>query len=252
MNHVRNSDFGIFVFAPDDTATINGSLLKVTRDNVVYEAGLFGGHLSPGRCFIVIPRTAKIRMPSDLLGMTVGHYEDNRTDKNYISAVATFARQVEQEVSRQGIFPGQLDGMVRELAARFECCDWIPDGRDPKDPSKERVVKKRRVSQDIETYCRSQAVNKHRLLREQRPGYCYVLLTAIMLRPEEGDADLLVQIDRKALPPVFVLHRVADVIDVLKKAKLFDARQAVALRRWGGALPGITAALNDRINKATS
>src|SRR5271165_4021727 len=56
MKNLRDSDFGIFVFAPDDTATIKGDLLNITRDNVVYEAGLFGGYLSPERCFIVIPR----------------------------------------------------------------------------------------------------------------------------------------------------------------------------------------------------
>jgi predicted nucleotide-binding protein len=72
LKNLRDSDFGIFVFAPDDTATIKGELLNVPRDNVVYEAGLFSGYLCPERCFIVAPQTVKVHVPSDLLGMTLG------------------------------------------------------------------------------------------------------------------------------------------------------------------------------------
>lgn len=50
QRHLHNSDFGIFVFALDDTATIKGDFLKVTRDNVVYEAGLFGGYSRRACC----------------------------------------------------------------------------------------------------------------------------------------------------------------------------------------------------------
>jgi hypothetical protein len=57
----------------------------------VYEAGLFGGYLSPTRCFIVIPATAKmLRIPSDLLGMTLGRYKDNRSDKKAFLRLLAF------------------------------------------------------------------------------------------------------------------------------------------------------------------
>src|SRR4051812_5621773 len=76
---VRDSDFGIFVFAPDDTTTKRDSLLHSPRDNVIFEAGLFAGYLGPERCFIAIPQQARIHLPSDLLGITLGHYEDERS-----------------------------------------------------------------------------------------------------------------------------------------------------------------------------
>jgi len=191
-------------------------------------------------------------MPTDLLGMTVGHYEDARTDKNYISAVSGFSRQVEAEIERRGLFGGHLDARLRELAVRFECCDLVPNGNDPKDPSKERVAQKRLVGRDITAYCRFHPVNKHRLLWEQRHGYCYVLLTAIEQGPEEGDVDLLLQIEQKALPPVFILFKLVEAIEALKKAHKFDKAKAVVLQQWAVALPGVTPELTDRIVRATA
>jgi predicted nucleotide-binding protein len=144
MRHLHNSDFGIFVFAPDDSAEIRKVVLSIPRDNVVYEAGLFSGHLGPERCFIVTPLTQKIGIPSDLLGMTLGSYEDNRTDNNYDAAVGSFCDQVETAITQQGLFDRHLDAPLRELAVQFESCDFSPDGTDPSDPSKQRVARKKR------------------------------------------------------------------------------------------------------------
>jgi predicted nucleotide-binding protein len=36
IRNLHDSDFGIFVFAPDDVATIRLDLLNIPRDNVVY------------------------------------------------------------------------------------------------------------------------------------------------------------------------------------------------------------------------
>jgi predicted nucleotide-binding protein len=128
MKNLRDSDFGIFVFAADDTASIKGEFLNVPRDNVVYEAGMFAGYLSPERCFIAVPKSVPVRIPTDLLGMTLGFYEDDRSDKNYVSAVSTFCRQAMMQISRQGLFTGQPREMLRELCMKFQCCDWITDG----------------------------------------------------------------------------------------------------------------------------
>jgi hypothetical protein len=127
MRNLKDSDFGIFVFAADDTATIKDKLLNVPRDNVVYEAGLFSGYLSPHRCLIAVPQSVPIHVPTDLLGMTYGTYEDARTDKNYLAAVSTFCRQVKTEIQNLGLFSGNPQEALRELCAKFQCCDWIPD-----------------------------------------------------------------------------------------------------------------------------
>jgi predicted nucleotide-binding protein with TIR-like domain len=72
-------DFAAFAFARDDWTT-NGSSASLPsesgqaspRDNVVFEAGLFGGTLGMRRTFILHANGSKL--PSDLLGLTCVRY----------------------------------------------------------------------------------------------------------------------------------------------------------------------------------
>jgi hypothetical protein len=73
-------DFAAFVFAQDDWTTHSpqalpspGSGQASPRDNVVFEAGLFGGTLGMPRTFILHANGSKL--PSDLLGLTCVRYE---------------------------------------------------------------------------------------------------------------------------------------------------------------------------------
>jgi hypothetical protein len=72
-------DFAAFVFAQDDwtSNTLQISTPELgqasPRDNVVFEAGLFGGVLGMRRTFILHAKGAKL--PSDLLGLTCVRYE---------------------------------------------------------------------------------------------------------------------------------------------------------------------------------
>jgi hypothetical protein len=74
-------DFAAFVFARDDWTTNSppasdptGSGEASPRDNVVFEAGLFGGVLGMRRTFILHASGSKL--PSDLLGLTCVRYEE--------------------------------------------------------------------------------------------------------------------------------------------------------------------------------
>ena len=73
-------DFAAFVFARDDWTTTSapaplptGSGQASPRDNVVFEAGLFGGVLGMRRTFILHASGAKL--PTDLLGLTCVRYD---------------------------------------------------------------------------------------------------------------------------------------------------------------------------------
>lgn len=75
----RQVDFAAFVFARDDwtSGAPAESGQASPRDNVVFEAGLFGGVLGMRRTFILHARGAKL--PTDLLGLTSVRYDGAAT-----------------------------------------------------------------------------------------------------------------------------------------------------------------------------
>jgi hypothetical protein len=82
----REVDFAAFVFAQDDwtsggsstfDAAADAAVQASPRDNVVFEAGLFGGVLGMDRTFILHANGAKL--PTDLLGLTCVRYGDSAT-----------------------------------------------------------------------------------------------------------------------------------------------------------------------------
>src|SRR6476469_10617011 len=72
-------DFAAFVFAQDDWTTSGASQSGQAspRDNVVFQAGLFGGALGIRRTFILHAHGAKL--PTDLLGLTSSRYDPDTT-----------------------------------------------------------------------------------------------------------------------------------------------------------------------------
>jgi Predicted nucleotide-binding protein containing TIR-like domain len=78
----REVDFAAFVFAQDDWTARGASPEAASgqaspRDNVVFEAGLFGGALGIRRTFILHANGAKL--PTDLLGLTSIRYDPDTT-----------------------------------------------------------------------------------------------------------------------------------------------------------------------------
>ena len=106
-------DFATFVFAQDDWTTTSPLTSPVPesgqaspRDNVVFEAGLFGGVLGMRRTFILHASGAKL--PSDLLGLTCVRYREAGTPAEM---------KVVNEILRKAI---ENEGHV----ARIEGCWW--------------------------------------------------------------------------------------------------------------------------------
>jgi predicted nucleotide-binding protein len=73
-------DFAVFVWAADSILEDRGHRLWATRDNVIYEAGLFAGVLSPRRVFLVVKAGPDVKIPSDYLGIGYATYEESDDD----------------------------------------------------------------------------------------------------------------------------------------------------------------------------
>jgi hypothetical protein len=98
----REVDFAAFVFARDDWTTNSpfasnptGSGQASPRDNVVFEAGLFGSALGMRRTFILHASGAKL--PSDLLGLTSVRYGEATTAAEIRAVNQKLRKAIEDE-----------------------------------------------------------------------------------------------------------------------------------------------------------
>jgi hypothetical protein len=113
-------DFAAFIFAQDDWTTKGTSPETASgqgspRDNVVFEAGLFGGALGIRRTFILHANGAKL--PTDLLGLTSIRYDPDTTP--------AIVRQINQKLRKAITEEGRIsrlegDWWQLSLTARTE------------------------------------------------------------------------------------------------------------------------------------
>ena len=96
-------DFAAFVFAQDDWTTASppapastGSGQASPRDNVVFEAGLFGGVLGMRRTFILHANGSKL--PTDFLGLTCIRYGD----RALAAEVRAVNQKLREAIEREG------------------------------------------------------------------------------------------------------------------------------------------------------
>jgi len=68
------ADFAVLVMTPDDVRVMREQESITARDNVVFELGLFIGALGRSRCFFVHPEDGRLKLPSDLQGVTAATY----------------------------------------------------------------------------------------------------------------------------------------------------------------------------------
>lgn len=231
MEQVSDSDFGIFVFSPDDMTESRDKLFLTPRDNVVYELGLFSGKLGPNRCFFVTPSEIAVHVPSDLLGTQPGTYESDRGDKNWVAAVSPFCTNVRQMIGTHGL-RRPIDQGLLELIVKYECCDWIgaegsSDPKVAKQLEDKRVNERRTVFSDMVEFCRKNPVaNKRRLLQKKRVGFYLALAAATMANQAEDDDKLITTIDGNDLPKGFarsmLVHTLANLAE---KGKIKSERE---------------------------
>ena len=116
----REVDFAAFVFARDDWTTgappapasdPSESGQASPRDNVVFEAGLFGAALGMRRTFILHASGAKL--PSDLLGLTCVRYGDATTS----AEVRVVNQKLRKAIENEGR-AARIEGMWWQFSRR--------------------------------------------------------------------------------------------------------------------------------------
>lgn len=122
LETLEASDFGVFIFTPQDVVNIRGTEKLTVRDNVLFELGLFVGKLGRDRCFIVLPRgnEEEMHLPSDLLGITPALYEPNRQDKNLVASLGPASTKIVRQIKNLSKKPSALVPEMDVLAELTE------------------------------------------------------------------------------------------------------------------------------------
>lgn len=87
-DEVDKADFAIAIAHADDIVEYKETDWPAPRDNVIFELGLFMGRLGTDRAILLEPRNNKVKLPSDLAGVTTITY---RFDKNNPDRAALLA-----------------------------------------------------------------------------------------------------------------------------------------------------------------
>src|SRR5687768_1957096 len=99
-------DFALLVFGQDDCTMMSGVEVPTVRDNVIFELGLFMGHMGRGRALWLSPRGRNApHLADDLLGIM--HLEFDEPEVPDAAAIVSSLTQtrdkVEQQISSLGI-----------------------------------------------------------------------------------------------------------------------------------------------------
>ena len=95
VNIAADFDYAIIVLTIDDILVKNDEEKLGSRDNMVFELGLFTGTLGRAHTFMVICKDDPIHLPSDLVGVTVATYSKRSAD-NLLAALEPVCTQIKR------------------------------------------------------------------------------------------------------------------------------------------------------------
>jgi uncharacterized protein YodC (DUF2158 family) len=114
-------DFAIIVITPDDMTSSRSRVQQAPRDNILLEIGLFIGTLGRKRTFVVYDRTANVKIPTDLAGVTLAGFQPNSSG-NAAAALGPSCTRIKAAISELGRF-------IRLGAVSEERLPTVQDGR---------------------------------------------------------------------------------------------------------------------------
>ncbi|MBM7691297.1 hypothetical protein JOC77_000702 [Peribacillus deserti] len=109
---LNQNDFAVFICSPDDIIEIRGKTFLITRDNTLFEMGLFWGKLKRSRVFYLIPNTVpktrndidiqNYHLLSDLIGLNPLTYQ--AATKNHDAAVSVSCQHIIKKIQELKFF----------------------------------------------------------------------------------------------------------------------------------------------------
>ena len=120
VNSLPRFDFALLVLSPDDLIQSRKDETLGPRDNVIFELGLFMGRLGRSRTFILHQSYAKVKIPSDLSGVTTATYEWPRADGSHRSAVGAACDSIREVIRDLGFSEAKTTKAINNIRTRQE------------------------------------------------------------------------------------------------------------------------------------
>lgn len=111
-------DYAILILTPDSLISEREVETFGPRDDVIFELGLFMGRLGRSRTFIVRQAGGKMKMPSDLDGVTVATYDWPRRDKSHKSAVGAACDSIRHVIRDLGVSDTKAATAITDIRRR--------------------------------------------------------------------------------------------------------------------------------------
>src|SRR5579859_2797774 len=102
-------DFAVLILSADDRIESREEERVSPRDNVLFELGLFMGHLGRSRTFVLRDANAKLKIPSDLAGVSTATYHWPREDNNRVAAVGAACDNIRNVIRQLGLKETKLN-----------------------------------------------------------------------------------------------------------------------------------------------
>ncbi|WP_028349812.1 TIR domain-containing protein [Bradyrhizobium murdochi] len=99
-NELDRSDFAVAIAHPDDRTEVRDEDWPTPRDNVVFELGFFMGRLGRSRAILMEPRATRVKLPSDLAGVTTISYRFD--PKEPAPSMAPACNELREHIMRLG------------------------------------------------------------------------------------------------------------------------------------------------------
>lgn len=101
-DEVEKADFAVAIAHADDVIHYKENDWPTPRDNVIFELGLFMGRLGSSRAILFEPRNNKVRLPSDVAGVTTITYRYTKGDPDFAAHMAPACNQLRDYISLLG------------------------------------------------------------------------------------------------------------------------------------------------------
>lgn len=75
LRELRCADYAVLIATRDDLSKSRGKSLPAPRDNIIFETGLFMGAIGRSRTFLLCDVSLKLKLPSDLAGITYATFD---------------------------------------------------------------------------------------------------------------------------------------------------------------------------------